>query len=423
MEKNRLQQELDALRARGAEVIDLIDTNFHRNGYRLPDELLLPLLEEYVRGRMYSPDPKGSRVARESVSAYYARSGIAISPENIILTASSSESYNLLFNNLASPGDNVVLPAPTYPLFEFLAEFNRLEVRFYRMDDRFRIDLESVAAVVDGRTRFLVVISPNNPTGQVAGETELRGLAEVAARVGASIISDEVFSEFLYPPYGGPSGARDPGSPRVAGRLPSNPTPPVAGGSGSADLGLPRPAAIAGGPPVYTLNGISKMFASPDLKLSWIAVSGEPAGIAEPVDRLEIANDVFLNCSSLAQFILPSLFSKGGEFTREMVADLARKRDLLMAAVGGGSRPLSVVPPEGGIHVPLRIASGSAAAVDDEEFSLALLRARGVYLHPGYFYGFAEADDSFLVVASFLLRSDRLAEGLDRLSSFLEHSG
>lgn len=417
MEKNRLQQELDTLHARGAQIIDLVDTNFHKNGYRLPDELLLPLMEEYVRTRIYAPDPKGSITARESISAYYAAQGVAISPDDILLTASSSESYNLLFNNLASPGDNLVLPSPTYPLFEFLAEFNRLEVRFYRMDRDYRIDLASLAAVIDARTRFVVVISPNNPTGQVASREELEGMAELCERYGAAIISDEVFSEFLYAPY-----------------APAGETPPSV--SPSEPFGLPRPAALGLPLPVYTLNGISKMFASPDLKLGWIAVSGDRKRIAEPVERLEVANDIFLNCSSLAQFILPALFAKAGKFTKGMVADLARKRDVLVAAVNAGagvvaSRPpafdataggapdrgsVSLLPPRGGIHCPVRIALPGG---DDEEFALGLLRERLVYLHPGYFYGFEEAADSFHVVLSFLLREDLLAEGLSRFIDFL----
>ena len=414
MEKNRLQQELETLRTRGADVIDLVDTNFHRNGYRLPDELLLPLVEEYVRRRMYAPDPKGNMATRESISAYYAAHGVAVSPDDILLTASSSESYNLLFNNLASPGDNILLPSPTYPLFEFLAEFNRLEVRFYRTDRDYRIDLSSLAAGIDARTRFVVVISPNNPTGQVASREEIEGMAALCARSGAAIISDEVFSEFLYPPYGLAKGA--PAS-----------VPPFA---------LPRPAALAGSLPVYTLNGISKMFASPDLKLGWIAVSGERKRIAEPVERLEVANDIFLNCSSLAQFILPALFATAGDFTRGMVADLARKRDLLVAGVNGRagvraarregedgearSSPqesaVSLLPPRGGIHCPVHVTLPRG---DDEEFALGLLRERLVYLHPGYFYGFEESAGSFQVVLSFLLREDLLIEGLSRFIGYL----
>ncbi len=398
MEKNRLQQELDALRSRGVEVIDLVDSNFHRNGYRLPDELLLPLMEEYVRRRMYAPDSKGSPAARASISAYYAAFGIAISPENILLTASSSESYNLLFNNLASPGDNLALPSPTYPLFEFLAGFNHLEVRFYRMDEEYRIDLDSLAEVLDARTRFVVLISPNNPTGQVASREEIEGIAELCARSGAAILSDEVFSEFLYPPFTA-------GQPAEGGEACQRPP--------SGKLELPRPAALAGSLPVYTLNGISKMFASPDLKLGWIAVSGDPGRIVESVERLEVANDVFLNCSSLAQFILPSLFARAGDFTRGMVADLARKRDLLAEGIGGDA---SLIPPRGGIHCPVRI---SGFGGDDEEFALGLLRERLVYLHPGYFYGFDGLSELVRVVLSFLLREDLLVEGLSRLRGYL----
>ena len=393
MEKNRLQVELDRLRGAGSAVLDLIDTNFHRNGIRFPEALLKPLFDGYLAERGYAPDSKGDAAARESISAYYASHGVRLPPADLLITASSSESYNLLFNNLTEPGDNLLLPSPTYPLFEFLAQFNHLEVRSYRMRrrDSYAIDFDSLASSFDERTRFVVLISPNNPTGQIVSETEVRLLLDLCERHGVALIVDEVFSEFTYPRVG------EEGTP--------------------SGIELPRPAAFDSPVPVFTLNGISKMFACPDLKLGWIGVSGGRAGRAELVETLEVANDVFLSASSLAQHILPGLFAQGGEFVRGMVATLRRRRDLLVSMVAGSSG-IDLVPPMGGIHCPLRFSRDLVA--DDEELALRLLKECSLYLHPGYFYGFEEEAGSLFAVVTFLLEDSRLRDGLGRLLEFVK---
>ncbi len=385
MEKNRIQTELERLKAAGAPVIDMIDTNFHRNGFRLPDEVLRPLFEEYLRVRSYEPDAKGDPRARESIAAYYAARAVSASPERVIITASASESYNLLFNTLAEPGDNILLPRPGYPLFEYLAGFNRLEARFYRMpsDERYRIDLDSLEDAADERTRAIVLISPNNPTGQIAEEAEIEGMLRVCERRGAVLISDEVFSEFVY------------------GEAPS----------------LPRPGALGSPVPVFTLNGISKMFASPDLKLGWMLATGEPSRTAELLKRLEIANDVYLSCSSLSQRILPGLFASAAAFTQAMVREIEGRRAMLIRALEA-TGTLGFVPPRGGIHCPVEIPGALAGPDDDEELALRLLRERHLYVHPGFFYGFEERPDRLFIVVSFLLAAEKLAEALARLSSF-----
>ncbi len=307
METNRLHRALERIRReRPDSVIDLIDTNFHRNGFRFPEEILSRLFSEYLGRREYAPDPKGDPRAREAVCSYYERGGARIDPGKVFITASTSESYSLLFTSLAGAGDNVLLPRPTYPLFEYLAEYARLEARFYEMPPAsgYAVDLDSVAARIDERTRFIVVISPNNPTGQVISSESLQAILDLCAGTETALIFDEVFSEFRYP------------------EAPS-----------AMPAALPRPADLDAEVPVFTLNGISKMFACPDLKLAWIALSGPPDRLIEPAEALEVANDTFLNCSSLSQSILPGLFGEGGDFTRAMVDEVARNRDLLLRSV------------------------------------------------------------------------------------------
>lgn len=407
MEQNRLQQELDRQRmAGGARIIDLSDTSFHGNGMRFPDEDLSVLLEDYVRHRGYRPDPKGAPAARRAICDYYGAQGVEVLPDHVLITASTSESYSLLFSALSQAGDNVLLPRPTYPLFEYLVDYSRLESRYYRMEFEkgFRIDTASVRSQIDDRTRFLVLISPNNPTGRVADCEEIDALLEVCADTGTMVISDEVFSEFIY--SGGPRDSN--------GRL-------------------PRPAARGAAVPVFTLNGISKMFASPDLKLAWIAVSGNDRRVDELTDRIEVANDTFLSCSSLSQHILPGLFERGGELSRQMRERLEANRSLLLTTLSvaeeptdgaprplHGTRGLRIVPPTGGVHcvigIPLRPDS---LFLDDEDFAVRLLRDTHLYVHPGYFYGIEESVRQSYVVVSFLKERELLAEGLTRLVSYL----
>ncbi|HUX14682.1 MAG TPA: pyridoxal phosphate-dependent aminotransferase [Spirochaetia bacterium] len=384
MEKNLLQQELERIR-RHHEVADLIDTNFHRNGYRFPAEPIGEAMTRYLLSRSYDPDPRGAAEARRSICGYYARAGVAVSPERILLTASSSESYSLLFNNLAAPGDNILLPRPTYPLFEYLAGFSHVEVRYYDLDPSkdFKIDANSMLREIDSRTRFIVLISPNNPTGRIAGPKEIETVIEIAASRGIAVICDEVFSEFL---YDGASLTR----------------PMKISSDRKSDLLL------------FTLNGISKMFASPDLKLSWIVVGGPEREASAAVETLEVANDMFLNCNSFSQFLLPVLFDSGDEFRNHMVTGIDRGRRALLERLTPPQFRLST--PNGGIHATVELC-GLPAGYDDERFAVELLRNRHVYVHPGYLYGIEKG--TFIVV-SFLREYRSLVPGLDGVASFMQ---
>jgi aspartate/methionine/tyrosine aminotransferase len=380
MEKNRLHLALEEARARGP-VLDLIDTRFHDNGVRLPAGLVGPLMKQYAESRLYRPDSRGDPEAREAVAAFYGRHGVSVESGDILITASTSESYHLLFTALSEPGDNVVLPRPGYPLFDHLASYSRLEARSYRLDPArdWAVDADSIRAQCDGRTRFVVLISPNNPTGAVASREEVDEVLGVCADRGVALIVDEVFSEFLY-----------------------------------EEDHLPRPAASPGEVPVFTLNGVSKMFAAPDMKLAWIAVTGGVHERWSLVERLEIVNDVYLSCSGPAQFLLPHLFARASEFQRQMVARVDSGRRLLTARLAGvpGVR---LVRPRGGIHAVLEL-TGIVPELDDEEVAVRLLEKEALYLHPGYYY---DIDDRVCLVLSYLKEPSGLAEGLRRLGRFL----
>lgn len=384
MVKNNLQLELESQSSK-EKIINLIDTNFHQNGYVFPSKLLQNMLTDYVSQRMYNPDSKGDIKARESISGYYHSQGVNIHPENIIVTASSSESYNLIFNNFTEPYDNILLPQPGYPLFEYLGGFSRLECRFYEMpyESSYSIDIDSIISLIDSNTKILVLISPNNPTGQIISKEQLEKLLEICHKHRIFIISDEVFSEFLYE---------------------------------SSIKTLPRPSDIDSGVTVFTLNGISKMFASPDLKLSWIAISGKQNKVSRAMNILDISNDVFLNCNSISQFILPKMFEQGKLFQNELLQKISNNRNLFIDKLKQ-NRHVSFIEPKGGIHCIVKLQNNDIFT-DDEDFAIQLLRKTQVYVHPGYFYGI-EDKDSIYVIMSFLKNIESLLYGVDRFNEFL----
>ncbi len=396
MEKNRLQKELDKVSDK-SDIINLTDTNFHKNGYHFPKSILKELVNEYIGLRCYDPDPKGDIRTRRSISQFYSGKKISIDPENIILTASSSESYNLLFNNLTDLGDNVILPQPTYPLFEFIAEFNKLESRFYKMEmaNGWGIDIDSLREKIDKRTRFIVLISPNNPTGQVIPEKTIKAILNICYNHNVMLISDEVFSEFVY-------------------EKPEHHT---------NDIYPPSPSAIDSSVVRFTINGISKMFASPDLKLSWLGVTGSNRRVELLVDKLCISNDVFLNCNAMTQYILPGMFRLGKVFQEEMITSIDKTRHSLLDMLSHTDK-INFIKPTAGIHAVLKIDMlgkdrlNGLSDYDDEDFAVDLLNNKGVYLHPGYFYGL---EDGVYVVISFLKEQALFRKGLERLIDHVEN--
>ncbi len=246
---------------RQASFLDLTDSRFHQNGL-LPERALFERsFSLWLDQRAYEPDSRGAPAAREALRAFYAAEGWDLADDRFFLTAGTSEAYALLFSTLAAAGDGVALPRPGSPLFEPLASHSRLETVFYDQpwSNRWQPDADDLERRLTPRTRFVVVISPNNPTGQVVGPEALEAVAGVCRRHDLMLVVDEVFDACWEGP--GP---------------------------------LPRAGALFPDVKTFTLNGISKRFGSPDLKLAWIAVSGPAAWADQTGQRLELANDTFL---------------------------------------------------------------------------------------------------------------------------------
>ena len=337
--------------ARGDDVLDLTQSNPTQAGIAYPLDELSDAMARAARVP-YDPDPRGIRIAREAIG----------NADDLILTASTSEAYSLLFKLLCDPGDNVVIATPSYPLFEHLAALEMVELRTFALEfhRRWEIDCAQVREAVNDRTRAIVVVNPNNPTGSFVTAAEQESLAAL----GLPVISDEVFLRY----GGGTSFVRE-------------------------DV------------LTFTLNGLSKSAGLPHYKLAWIRVSGP--GKKEALDGLELIADNFLSVGTPVQAALPDLLRIGAGIRASIAERVARNHAHLTEAIR--AKPsMTALPVEGGWSAVLRMPRVKT----DEEIALELVERHGVIVHPGYFFDFE--GEGFLVV-SLLTAPDIFAEGIARL--------
>ena len=372
---NRLSEILGARRSSGRPVIDLTVSNPTTCGFSYPADQILEALSG-ADSLVYRPDPRGLLSAREAVSAYYLGRGLEIDPEDLFLTASSSESYSLLFRLLCNPEDRVVVPTPSYPLFDYLAGINDVRTGRYRLvhDDRWRIDMESLRKAMIRSVRAVLVVEPNNPTGMFLSEEERREVPAIASRHGAALIVDEVFNEYSF------------------------------------EDDLAHPAYPSEGL-TFLLNGLSKMAALPQMKVGWIALRGDRKLLTAARSRLEILNDIYLSVNTPAQAALPKLLRAGATVRVEIRTRTAGNLALLRKSLDGVSG-CSVLPCEGGWNAVVRLPGG----LGDEECAEGLLDETGVYCYPGDFFDFEEDD---VVVVSLLPRSEEFGEGVNAMAGWI----
>jgi alanine-synthesizing transaminase len=345
-EENTLARIEAERRASGLPFFDLTVSNPTAADLVYPVEALA---QAFARPELaaYQPTPRGLPHARAAVSADYGRRGAAVDPDRILLTASSSESYALLFKLLGNPGQSVLVPEPSYPLFDYLACLEGLTPRPYRLafDGRWHIDFstlrfEDAAAVV--------VVSPNNPTGSYLSSGDCDRLAELAAQHGLPIIADEVFADF-----------------------PLRPAPDCV----LALAGRASPALT------FSLGGLSKASGLPQMKLGWIAASGPGDLIARALPKLELVADTYLSVGAPVQWALPSLLALGADIRTRIRARIERNLRALEDSIGPAS-PCTLLPSEAGWSAIVRVPE----VMSDEEWAVHLLREHGVLVQPGYFF-------------------------------------
>jgi alanine-synthesizing transaminase len=370
---NRLTGALAAARAAGRSIIDLTESNPTRAGFDYPTDLLRDLGN--ARGLVYAPSPFGLLETRAAVAREYERSGVLVAPERIVLTASTSEAYAFAFKLLADPGDEVLVPRPSYPLFEHLASLDGVSATPYDLDPArdWRIDFDSLDRALSTRTRAVLLVSPNNPTGSFVKADEIARLAAVAADRGLALIGDEVFADYELMP-----GAR--------------------AASGSL---------LAADVLSLSLGGLSKSVGLPQVKLAWMAAAGPADLVAPALARLELIADTYLSVSTPVQVAIGDLLRRGAAIRAQIAYRVASnyRQFLARAFEVPGCRAL---PSEGGWYGVLEVA----APHGEEALVLDLLESEGVLVHPGYFYDFPAG--SYLVM-SLLVDETRFEEGLDRL--------
>jgi hypothetical protein len=347
---NRLSAAAAALRADGVTLIDLTESNPTRAGFAYPQDLLAPL--GHARGLRYEPRPFGLRAARQAVAADYARRGIGIPADHIVLTASTSEAYGLLFKLLADAGDEILVPRPSYPLFDHLTRLDAVAARPYDLDyhGQWTIDFASVEAALSPRTRAVLVVSPNNPTGSFVKQAELDRLATLCATRDVALIADEVFADYEL----------EPGAVAASGKV------------------LDRRDVLA-----FSLGGLSKSVGLPQVKLGWIGVAGPDRLVSAALDRLEFVCDTYLSVSTPVQEAAPQLLAMGAPARRAIAARVLANYGHITHRVQAAPA-CRVLKSEGGWYVVLQVPS----LQPEEDLVLDLLRRRHVLTHPGYFFDF-----------------------------------
>jgi len=352
-------------------VLDLTESNPTRVGLAYPQAEILGALAD-TRALRYHPSPRGLDSAREAVAGYYGDRGTPVERGRILLTASTSEAYAYLFKLLANPGDEILAPRPSYPLFEFLAGLESVNIRQYplRYDGVWHVDFEALEQAITPRTRGIVVVNPNNPTGSFLKRAELDVLDSLAADRGLAILSDEVF--------------RDYGFGEEADRV--------------STLAGERKALT------FCMSGLSKIAGLPQMKLGWIALNGPDR--EQAMDALELIADTYLSVSTPVQVALPRLLELSGSILNEIRERTASNLARLRQAIHGSAATL--LRTEGGWYAVLQVPRTRT----EEEWTLMLLDESNVLVQPGFFFDFET--EAYLVL-SLLPEPATFAEGVSRL--------
>ncbi|MCR5184405.1 MAG: pyridoxal phosphate-dependent aminotransferase [Opitutales bacterium] len=371
---NRWTRVLRAVREEGCDLLDLAVSNPTAAGFSWDAGTLLAALgNEEVS--LYRPSSRGERHSREAVADFYKTTHrAAIAPAQIHLTASTSEAYTWILKLLCDPGDNVLVPAPSYPLISLLCSIESVRTNEWRLDwrrERWKIDFESLAAACDARTKAIFCVSPNNPTGNVIGGEEREQLLAFARERHLPLVTDEVFLEY--------------------------------GDGGNA--GESFATARDGDPLVFVLGGLSKTAALPQIKAGWIVTVGGNAKEREgSLERLDFIADSFLSVSTTAALAVPELLKRAPEMRARIAGRLQKNFEQLQNWCARSRDGRQLLPREGGWYGIVRLPRG----IDEERLCTDLLRHGNVIVHPGYFYDLDASEGGHLVFS--LLAPEKLFE-------------
>lgn len=374
-EENILTQKISDLKKAGIQLLDLTVSNPTLCDFNyLNQDLLQPFLN--AKNLVYDPEPHGLLESREALCAYYADLGIQIHPSQIFLTANTSEAYAFIFRLLCEPHESILAPEPSYPILEYLSSINDLRLLRYPLTyaKKWAIDLETIADYYHQGPKATLVVHPNNPTGNYINEEERLLLDKLNRSINSAIISDEVFYPF------------------------------------SLESKVAQPTSFASNREVltFTLGGISKFLGLPQMKLSWVIVSGPKDLRKQAIERLEIVSDTFLSAGTPAQTALPQWLQQGAAIQGEITERIRGNYDHLKNKLARETH-LQLMVSEGGWNAVIRCPSSRS----DEAWALSLLDHQHVVTHPGYLFDFTQG--AYLVV-SLLVKSEIFQEGIRKIT-------
>jgi hypothetical protein len=372
--QNRLSREVEELRRKGLPLLDLTESNPTHCGFAFDKQAILEALAN-PQALSYAPDPRGLLLARQAVASYYAERGIALDPGQIFLTTSTSEAYSYVFRLLADPADAVLVPQPSYPLFDFLAGLSDVRAIPYPLicDQTWQIDLPMLEERLEARARAILVVHPNNPTGSFVRRRDLEQLLAFCRKGDMALVADEVFADYSL---------------------------------GADPLRVVSHAAITEAL-TFTLSGLSKISALPQMKLAWLVVNGPSELLRSGLARMEIIADTYLSSSAPLALALPALLETRRTLQPQILARVTSNLQLLDARLAV-NQPVSRLVVEGGWYVILRLPSIRT----DEEWAVELASKDGVLVHPGHFFDFSS--EGHLVI-SLLTRPEVFEEGIARI--------
>jgi alanine-synthesizing transaminase len=375
LDSNRLSDALAQRRQSGQPILDLTASNPTTAGFRYHSGSLLRALSD-PKATVYDPDPRGLVVARRAIVDYYASHQVQVGIDDILLTTSTSEAYSFVFRLLCNPGDEILIPEPSYPLFAYLAQIQDVKLVPYSLiyDHGWQIDFHGLQNSITDRTRAVIVVHPNNPTGHFTASAEIAELDRICAARGLAIIADEVFLDFAF-----------------------------------AAAVAPQSFASSREALTFTMSGISKICGLPQMKLAWLVASGPQNLKAAALDRLEIIADTYLSMNAPVQYALPTFLDQRSEFQSQVRARVQKNLAALDQRLAE-QKSCARLEVQAGWYAVLRIP----ATRSDEDLALLLLETKGVYAHPGHFYDFPT--DGFLVV-SLITPEEDFAEGIEQLLS------
>lgn len=371
---NRFTLAQRELAAAGREVIDLTVSNPTQVGLAYDSKAILGALAR-PESLEYDPEPKGMLVARGAVAGYYREMGAthAMTADSLILTTSTSEAYSFVFRLLCNPGDEILVPKPSYPLFDFLADLQDVKLVPYPLlyDHGWQIDFHSLQKALTSLTRAVVIVNPNNPTGSYTSESDGQGLNALCREHDLALIADEVFLDY--------------------------------------SLDDRSHASFAGNVEALTfaLSGLSKLSALPQMKVAWIAASGPQPGLTAALERLEVIADTYLSMNTPIQLATPTLLDQRKKI-QSMLLERIRVNVAELDCRLGEQKACERLSLEGGWYAVLRVP----VTRSDEDLAIEILRKTCVLVHPGHFYDFST--DGYLVL-SLIAQPEAFAEGVKQV--------